>query len=199
MLLPGSPAEWSYFSKDTFIWKCLLHNFINFLFLQRGRTLLQPPQPLPLRWPWHNALYYLYAFKMTVRKNSSVFSHSQPRTPTVTFHKWKNHRWRRLIVDNHSFWGNANSWIKFVRDYQSWSNLICSLINLCTLLWFKLRKFWVQRSNNNKTDFNFCTGWCTLHQQNFKLQPYPYVTLIFFTNICISMKAMSSILRLIKK
>ena len=100
------------------------------------------PPPPPLRWPWHNALYYHYAFKMTVRKNSSVFSHSQPRTPTVTFHKWKNHRWRRLIVDNHSFWGNANSWIKFVRGYQSWSNLICSPINLCTLLWFKLRKFW---------------------------------------------------------
>ena len=164
-----------------------------------GGHCCNPPSPSPcagpditlfttfmhLKWQWGK----IVLFSVTASQGRQQWH----------FTNEKNHRWRRLIVDNHSFWGNANSWIKFVRDYQSWSNLICSLINLCTLLWFKLRKFWVQRSNNNKTDFNFCTGWCTLHQQNFKLQPYPYVTLIFFTNICISMKAMSSILRLIKK
>ena len=110
--------------------------------------------------PW-----YLFTTLMHREENSSVFIHSQPRTPTVTFHKWKNHRSRRLIVKNRSFWRNANSWIKFVRGYQSWSNLIFSLINLCTLLKFKLRKFWFKTKFKGviktKTDFNFCTGWCT--------------------------------------
>ena len=190
MLLPGSPAEWSYFSKDTFIWKCLLHNFINFLFLKRGRTLPQPPPPpspspcagpditlfttfMHLKWQWGK----IVLFSVTASQGRQQWH----------FTSEKNHRWRRLIVDNHSFWGNANSWIKFVRGYQSWSNVICSLINLCTLLWFKLRKFWFKTKFKGviktKTDFNFCTGWCTpaefttvslLHINSF-LQIYVYL------------------------